>query len=75
MNQYKLRSRTFILIIVIILAACLAVFLFNKIVEGRPNFIENCSEAKVRHITNIPKSSVYYRPSLDRNHDGVACQT
>lgn len=75
MHTTKIKYRTIILIIVIFLAATLAVFLFNKIVEGRPDFIENCSEAKVRHITNIPKTSVYYRPSLDRDHDGTACET
>lgn len=68
------KYRTILLIIAIILAAVLAVVMFNKIVEGRPNFIENCSEAKVRHITNIPKTSVYYRPALDRDGNGVACQ-
>lgn len=52
-----------------------SIFLLNGIINGQPAFLNNCSEAKVRHLTNIPKGSVYYRAELDKNHDGIACQS
>ena len=62
-----------IVIIVIFLTSISAVLLFNTIVNGKPNFIRTCSEAKARRLTNIPESSVYYRSELDDDGDGTAC--
>lgn len=33
-----------------------------------------CQTLEVGGIGNIPKSSKYYKASLDSNHDGIACQ-
>lgn len=44
-------------------------------VRSRPDYYTNCSDAKAHHDANIPKSSIYYRPELDRDHNGIACQT
>lgn len=62
-----------ILLAIILMVA--AFFLFKAIVTSQPNFIENCTQAKARHLTNIPKGSVYYRPSLDKDSNGFACET
>lgn len=42
---------------------------------GFPGGYLNCTQLANRGISNIPVGSVYYRPALDANHDGVACET
>ncbi len=35
----------------------------------------NCSEARANGDTNIPYDSPYYGPHLDRDHDGIGCES
>lgn len=35
---------------------------------------DSCTEAKSEGLYNIPSTSPYYRPSLDRNHNQIACE-
>lgn len=67
-------NRKGLIIVGLIGLVVLAFFLIRGIVYGRSDFLNNCTEAKVRHLTNIPRSSVYYREQLDRDHNGIACQ-
>ena len=36
-------------------------------------YFNNCDEARSRGYKNIPQGSPGYRPKLDRDHDGIAC--
>ncbi|WP_235848168.1 excalibur calcium-binding domain-containing protein [Mycolicibacterium holsaticum] len=36
---------------------------------------KNCSEARANGDTNIPSSSDKYGPHLDRDRDGVGCES
>lgn len=69
-----MKKPALLFIIVTILTSLLAVVLFNGVVNGKPNFIGSCSEAEARHLTNIKSDSVYYRPQLDKDNDGIACE-
>lgn len=46
----------------------------RSLADNHPSFYANCTEARAHHDTNIPRSSVYYRPQLDRNDNGYACE-
>jgi hypothetical protein len=35
---------------------------------------KNCNEAKAAGRSNIPKGDRDYRPSLDKDNDGIACE-
>lgn len=35
----------------------------------------NCSEARANGDTNIPYDSPYYGPHLDRDNDGIGCES
>jgi hypothetical protein len=35
----------------------------------------NCSEARANGDTNIPYGSPYYGPHLDRDNDGIGCES
>ncbi|MCV7300652.1 excalibur calcium-binding domain-containing protein [Mycobacterium barrassiae] len=35
----------------------------------------NCSEARANGDTNIPSTSPYYGPHLDRDNDGIGCES
>lgn len=59
---------------IILLTFLLCTMIVRAISNSRPDYFRNCSEAKANHITNIPKNSSYYRPELDRDHDGYACE-
>lgn len=37
-------------------------------------YFANCSEAKAKGYYNIRKGSPGYRPALDRDGDGIACE-
>lgn len=34
----------------------------------------SCAEAKAEGFSNIPRTSPYYNPHLDRDKDGIACE-
>lgn len=38
-------------------------------------YFKNCSEAKEKGYSNIKKGESGYRPELDRDNDGIACET
>ncbi len=42
--------------------------------SGPPVYFRNCSEAKARGYVNIPVGTAGYRPSLDGDGDGFACE-
>lgn len=67
------KPKTLVVVLIILIVGVF--FLVKAIVNSQPTFIENCSVAKVRHLTNIPKGSVYYRSALDRDNDGIACNS
>jgi hypothetical protein len=35
----------------------------------------NCSAALAQGVTDIPRSSLLYCPKLDRDNDGIACES
>lgn len=38
-------------------------------------YFKNCSEARSRGYSNIRKGEAGYRPQLDRDKDGIACES
>lgn len=36
---------------------------------------DNCSEAYAAHVSDIPRSSPDYAKKLDRDNDGIGCET
>src|SRR4051812_2630768 len=42
---------------------------------GDSAFFNNCSEARAAGQTNIAETQSSYRPELDRDRDGIACET
>lgn len=38
-------------------------------------YFNNCSEAKASGYSNIRRGEPGYRDKLDRDHDGIACET
>lgn len=38
-------------------------------------YYKNCDEAHADGRWNIPEGDPAYRPGLDKNHDGVACES
>jgi hypothetical protein len=42
---------------------------------GDSAFFNNCSEARAAGQTNIPQTQSSYRRALDRDGDGIACET
>ncbi|CAJ1584399.1 excalibur calcium-binding domain-containing protein [[Mycobacterium] wendilense] len=36
---------------------------------------KNCTEARSNGYSNIPSSSEYYGPHLDRDGDGIGCES
>lgn len=73
-NKQISLSKKGLLIFLLLVFCLLVVFILHQVVNSRPNFLNNCSEARVRRLTNIPQNSVYYRAELDKDHDGVACE-
>lgn len=41
---------------------------------GAQNF-QNCADAEAAGFTDIPRGSAGYAPRLDRDNDGVACES
>ncbi|WP_163723136.1 excalibur calcium-binding domain-containing protein [Mycolicibacterium psychrotolerans] len=35
----------------------------------------NCTQARANGQTDIPSSSPYYGPWLDKDHDGIGCES
>ena len=36
---------------------------------------KNCDEAHADRRSDIPEGDPAYRPALDKNHDGIACES
>lgn len=68
----KVRLIVYSIIVVFVL---LLFIMIHVIADNRPNFYVNCTDAKAHHDTNIPIGSRYYRPQLDRNSNGIACES
>jgi hypothetical protein len=41
--------------------------------DQQPTYYANCTDARAHGATNIPQGSPGYRPELDADHDGFAC--
>ena len=62
--------------LIIILALLALSIAINEATTTRNDRIfYNCKEARQRGYLNITKDSKLYRKSLDRDGDGVACET
>jgi hypothetical protein len=49
---------------------------FSTTTPSRPAvYYKNCAEAHADGRWNIPADDPAYRPALDKNHDGVACES
>jgi hypothetical protein len=49
---------------------------FSTPTPSRPAvYYKNCAEAHADGRWNIPEGDPAYRPALDKNHDGVACES
>jgi hypothetical protein len=51
-----------------------AVAVFAGTATAQPGF-KNCDEARAAGVENIPVSDPRYSTDLDRNNDGVACES
>lgn len=49
---------------------------FPTTTPSRPGvYYKNCAEAHKDGRWNIPSTDRAYRPALDKNHDGIACES
>lgn len=62
-----------LLLLVVIILLLVVFFWAIKKSDAKPQ-PSSCTEAKSEGLFNIPRSSPYYRPSLDRNSNGLACE-
>lgn len=74
MSYIQVDTKKFLVLVVVVVLVFLVIFGVKSLADNHPSFYANCSEARAHHDTNIPKSSAYYRPELDRDHDGFACE-
>lgn len=68
------RPKTLLIVSLIVLGVIIY-FTAHVVANSRPGFYENCADAAAHHDTNIPSSSRFYRIQLDRDKNGIACQT
>lgn len=61
-----------IIVLFIILLLVLGVWFIKKVTASEP--IYSCTQAHAMGIYNIKKGDKNYRPSLDRDSDGMACE-
>lgn len=74
MNSLQVCRRGALLVAILLSAIFILFVVLHVHADSRTGFYANCTEAEAHHDTNIPSTSWYYRPQLDRNHDGIACQ-
>lgn len=72
MGYVQIHKGRGLLILIGIVIAFLAVHLVKAL---NSQHFENCTQLKAAGIHDIPTSSSFYRPTLDRNKNGIACQT
>lgn len=68
---HKGKGLTLLAIGIVIL--CVVVLAHVHRVSGSTVF-GSCAQARKAGYSNIPKSSHFYNPALDKDHDNVACE-
>lgn len=68
-NKIRLISYSIILVFILLI-----LLMYRATADNRPDYYTNCQDAYTHHDSNIPISSKYYRPQLDRDGNGIACQ-
>ena len=61
-----------IFIIISFITICIILIGFQIRIERK--IFYNCTESRKKGYYNIPKDSPYYRKSLDKNNNGIACE-
>lgn len=74
MSYIQIDTKRVLVILSLLLVGFMLLVGARSLANNHPAFYANCTEARAHHDTNIPRSSKYYRPQLDRNNDGFACQ-
>lgn len=59
---------------VLLIGGLILVSSFLLVYFLRPHPYKNCTDAAAHGVYNIKKGSPLYKPKLDRNHNGVACE-
>ena len=57
------------------LAALISGALLGAGVANADVYYENCSEARAAGVTPLHEGDPGYAPHLDRDHDGIACES
>ena len=55
--------------------AALAIGLTGAPVANAEVYYKNCSEARAAGVTPLYEGDPGYAPHLDRDHDGIACES
>lgn len=73
MKEFTLRiHRRGLVILLVIILLIFTVWFIKKATASEP--IYSCTQAHAKGIYNIKKGDKNYRPSLDRDSDGIACE-
>lgn len=81
MGKIKVRARKYSLsptgvLVVGFLTVSVTIFLISSVAEALNNHTYyNCSELERAGYSHIKRGDKYYSPALDRDHDGVACES
>lgn len=62
-------------LLLVTLVAAGASSIANASIANAQQPYRNCSEARANGDTNIPSDSPYYGPHLDRDNDGIGCES
>lgn len=74
MSYIKIDTKKFMILLAVIVIMAILGLGIKGLADNHPSYYANCSEAKAHHDTNIPRSSTFYRPQLDKDDDGYACE-
>ena len=58
-----------------IVLVTLLILSLNAFAESKKVYFKSCKEAKAKGYSNIKKGEEGYRKELDRDGDGIACET
>lgn len=74
MSYIQIETKRLMIWVGAIILIFLIIITMKATADNHPSFYVNCNDARAHHDTNIPRSSAYYRPELDKDHDGYACE-
>jgi hypothetical protein len=74
-HRRRHKSRLPALIFTLVLVMAFAVRTYIRQHGSYPDAPRNCPQARALGLENIPESSPYYAPWLDRDGNGMACET